>query len=88
MSFTLFAQGLNNISLAEKGKAKEGTICLEPPPSPSSLPKAGSGLQSSINTTITNSTVQARSDDSQSSVTELSSQETVEDDSGDFQAAG
>ena len=102
MKSTFFAQGLNNLSLDEKAKSKEGTICLVPPPpppgplspvspvqkSPSSSPKSSSILQSIINTTAIDSTIQAPSSDSQSPVMETSSQETVEDDFGDFQAAG
>lgn len=97
-----FAQGLNNLSLDEKGKAKEGTICLRPPPPgpPSpvspvqtslfSSPKSSSPLQSSTHDTIsaTPSTTEAASDVSQSSVTQTNSQEAVDDDFGDFQVAG
>lgn len=103
MKSSFFAQGLNNLSLDEKGKTKEGTICLKPPPPPpgplspvspvkkspfSSPTKSTNGLRSSTSDTASHSTSEAPSVDSQSSATETSSQELVEDDFGDFQAAG
>lgn len=96
-----FAQGLNNLSLEESTKLKGGTISLKPPPPPpgplspvetswklpTSSPKSTSSLRQTADDDTTHAAVENTSRDAHSSTEEKSSQDTVEDDFGDFQAA-
>ncbi|XP_077228824.1 adaptin ear-binding coat-associated protein 1 NECAP-1 [Tasmannia lanceolata] len=89
-----FEQGLNNLSLDEKASKKEPTICLRPPPPPlspvTSFEKPANmppdlSLQENTNNIAIHSTKEAQSTESPSE--KKSTQGTVEDDFGDFQAA-
>ncbi|KAJ6842153.1 uncharacterized protein M6B38_302175 [Iris pallida] len=97
-----FAQGLNNLSLEDNTKVKGGTISLKPPPpppgplspvdtsrkSPTSSPKSPSSLCTTADDATTHSAVETTSRDAHPLTEENNSQDTVEDDFGDFQAAG
>ncbi|ONK70023.1 uncharacterized protein A4U43_C05F29440 [Asparagus officinalis] len=92
---SFFAQGLNNLSLDEKARVKEGTICLKPPPPPpgplspvTPINRSPFNSPQSTSSTLSSTSIEAVSEDSQSPMKETSSQEVVEDDFGDFQAAG
>ncbi|WOK95748.1 hypothetical protein Cni_G04455 [Canna indica] len=87
-------QGLNNLSLDDKTKIKEGSICLPPPPPPGPLSPVNpfqrppfSSQPSTTEDADSQSKVEA-SPLKQSSTAGDSAQDTVEDDFGDFQAAG
>lgn len=94
-----FEQGLNNLSLDEKG-SKEPTICLKPPPPPPSplspviadqRPPADFPSNLSLEGTTNGSSTPHTATESQSreqlSKENQSSDDTIEDDFGDFQAA-
>ncbi|XP_058095639.1 uncharacterized protein At1g03900-like isoform X2 [Magnolia sinica] len=96
---TFFEQGLNNLSLEEKANMKEPTICLKPPPPPPApLSPVGTAQKAPVNFP-SNFSLQGTTDDSDphgpkecqskepSSQEDKNSQDTVEDDFGDFQVA-
>ncbi|KAJ6808977.1 uncharacterized protein M6B38_163880 [Iris pallida] len=96
----LFAQGLNNLPLEDNTKVKGGTISLKPPPyPPGPLSPIGTALKSPttpISTSshrptaaaaATHSAVETTLRDAHRFSEEKNSQDTVEDDFGDFQAA-
>lgn len=90
-----FEQGMNNLSLEDKGDGKEPKICIKPPPpplSPASVQRSPSNLPPNL------SLEGASKDDSpgltkedsekQHSSENQSTQDIADDDFGDFQAAG
>lgn len=94
------AQGLNIISIDDKGKGKEGVISLKPPPPPPGPLTPVSPMRSPSNSPTSTSPFQrsgnedhfaekAMDENMKSVATDMSSQgEVVDDDFGDFQAAG
>lgn len=93
-----FEQGLNNISVEEKGNGKEPVICLKPPPPPlAPLSPSVSAANSPTKSPTKLSMEESSKDKSLGSEAQLkeaptpenqSSQDIPDDDFGDFQAAG
>ncbi|KAK0589321.1 hypothetical protein LWI29_012644 [Acer saccharum] len=94
-----FEQGLNNMSLEDKGNQKEPVICIKPPPPPpvtlsaiTTAQKSPSNSPQSLSPGVS-SKVEAQDstkEDSkeQNSSENQSTQDIPDDDFGDFQAAG
>ncbi|URE13856.1 adaptin ear-binding coat-associated protein [Musa troglodytarum] len=89
-------QGLNNLSLDGKTKTKEGSICLKPPPPPPAAPlspvkpaerSSFTSEPSTMEDTESHSEVELSPKET-SKNTESSAQNVIDDDFGDFQAAG
>lgn len=99
MRSKFFEQGLNNISLEDKGNGKEPIICLKPPPpplaplspsvsnpnSPVLSPKSFSLEEHSEDKSSVSLQTKSRISPTQGNE---SSQDIPDDDFGDFQAAG
>lgn len=98
-----FEQGLNKLSLSEKTNSKEAPVSLKlPPPPPSPVSPTDSGVAASpfkaefppqepaAEPTSTTSGIPAKTELSpeQPAAAEKVEQETVDEDFGDFQAAG
>ncbi|XP_074582590.1 uncharacterized protein At1g03900 [Curcuma longa] len=87
-------QGLNNLSLDDKTKASEGSILLKPPPPPPSPLSPINPVQKSpfssqpSNAEDVNSQSEAELSPEESSTLKDSTQDIIDDDFGDFQAAG
>lgn len=93
-----FDQGLNKISIEEKGNGKEPVICLKPPPpplaplspsvsatnSPSLSPKSFSLEEDSKDKSSVALEIQSK----ESTTQDNESSQVLDDDFGDFQAAG
>ncbi|WOG92885.1 hypothetical protein DCAR_0312162 [Daucus carota subsp. sativus] len=93
-----FDQGLNKISIEEKGNGKEPIICLKPPPpplaplspsvsstnSPSLSPKSFSLEEDSKDKSSVSLEIQSK----ESTTQDNESSQVLDDDFGDFQAAG
>ncbi|KAK3184012.1 hypothetical protein Dsin_031298 [Dipteronia sinensis] len=94
-----FEQGLNNISLEDKGNQKEPVICIKPPPPPpatlSAITTAQKSPSNSPQSLSPGVSFKVEAQDStkedskeQSSSENQSTQDIPDDDFGDFQAAG
>ncbi|CAK9133257.1 unnamed protein product [Ilex paraguariensis] len=94
-----FEQGLNTLSLEEKGNQKEATICIKPPPPPPAPLSPAVTAVKSPSDLLSKLSLEETSEDKASasakehlkeadSVENQSPHETPDDDFGDFQTAG
>lgn len=84
-------QGVSNISIEDKGKQKEGVISIKPPPPPPVLLSPRSSVEKSSSSPEHREDSKQRGSDSTQedcSLESESTEETLDDDFGDFQAAG
>ncbi|KAJ0054501.1 hypothetical protein Pint_02400 [Pistacia integerrima] len=94
-----FEQGMNSLSLEDKGDGKEPKICIKPPPPPPAPLSPASTVQKSPSNLPPNLSLEGASKDDSPGLTKedsekqhssenQSTQDIADDDFGDFQAAG
>lgn len=99
MKSKFFEQGLNNLSLDDKGNRKEPVICIKPPPPPPASLSPSSAAPKSLSISPRNPSAERNSKDTppdspkedseeQLSPEYQSTRDVPDDDFGDFQAAG